>query len=269
LCDHFYHFTFEETLKEMDNFIAGFAYGVTTVIVGQPFDTIKTRMQAMSAVSTLSTARTLFRSDGFSGFYRGAVPLICGGGLMRSAQFGGYESAMGVLKKRFGTIDEDHKAFGIIDPTVVFAGFIGGICRGLVEGPFEYIKVRIQLGNAWRISDMFNGSSATLYRNSILFSTFVVYIDITKSVIDKDLHPFVTGALCSNMAWLTIWPMDVVKSQIQSGNYPGKSYMSLFISNFKTGSIFRGLMPGLARSTIANGCSMVVYKKVLELLKTN
>ena len=35
----------------------------------------------------------------------------------------------------------------------------------------------------------------------------------------------------------------------------------------RSGQMFRGVVPGLMRSTIANGCSMVVYRKVEGLLK--
>ena len=84
------------------------------------------------------------------------------------------------------------------------------------------------------------------------------------------LSPFWTGAICSNLAWLTIWPIDVVKSQIQSGKlqYVNKSFTFLLYDNIKSGLLFRGIMPGLLRSFIANGCSMVVYNKVLLMIKT-
>ena len=84
------------------------------------------------------------------------------------------------------------------------------------------------------------------------------------------MSPFWTGAICSNLAWLTIWPIDVVKSQIQSGRaeYRNKSALSLLYNNINSGILFRGILPGLLRSFIANGCSMVIYNKVLEIMKT-
>ena len=74
--------------------------------------------------------------------------------------------------------------------------------------------------------------------------------------------PFLTGAVCANLAWLTIWPLDVVKTQLQSGKYAGKSPAVLIADIFRSGLLYRGLLPGLTRSTFANGLSMVVYKKV-------
>jgi hypothetical protein len=73
--------------------------------------------------------------------------------------------------------------------------------------------------------------------------------------------------VCANLAWLTIWPLDVVKTQLQSGKYSGKSPLTLVKDVWRTGLIYRGLLPGLTRSTVANGLSMVVYKKVEALLK--
>ncbi len=103
----------------MEEFLAGFAYGATTVVVGQPLDTIKTRMQAiehMSKMNMRTTAAELWKAEvlliqlrrtntkrgahilftsmqGIKGFYRGGTPLLLGGGLMRSAQFGVYVRA--------------------------------------------------------------------------------------------------------------------------------------------------------------------------------
>jgi hypothetical protein len=68
------------------------------------------------------------------------------------------------------------------------------------------------------------------------------------------------------LAWLTIWPLDVVKSQLQSGRFEGRHYSALLREIVTTDLAYRGLMPGLLRSFIANGLSMVVYKKVLEHL---
>lgn len=65
-----------------------------------------------------------------------------------------------------------------------------------------------------------------------------------------------------SLAWLTVWPADVIKTQRQSGNYEGKSTAELLKINLKSGRLFRGILPGLFRSTVANGSSMVIYEKV-------
>ena len=96
----------------------------------------------------------------------------------------------------------------------------------------------------------------------------MIYIDISKQLFQDKLGAFGTGAICSNLAWLTIWPLDVVKSQIQSGNYTGKSFTYLIKDIVSTGKLFKGIVPGLLRSTIANGTAMVVYKKTESYLRS-
>ena len=82
---------FNEYIPYAITFIAGASYGLNTVVVGQPLDTIKTRMQGMngsSASQSLSVFKELYTKEGIKGLYRGGLPLMIGGSMMRSAQFG-------------------------------------------------------------------------------------------------------------------------------------------------------------------------------------
>lgn len=82
------------------SFACGFAYGTTSVVVGQPLDTIKTRMQALAhkgiRPSTVGVVRELVVREGLRGFYRGSLPMLLGGSLFRSAQFGVYGNVLQV-----------------------------------------------------------------------------------------------------------------------------------------------------------------------------
>lgn len=257
--------------NDMDSFVAGFAYGATTVIVGQPLDTVKTRMQAMeTSRGPLEVGLSLYRKEGLRGLYRGGVPLLIGGGLMRSAQFGVYENTLKAIRAAQGRATEQQdKLFGFIDPQVLLAGFAGGIGRGIVEGPFENIKVRRQVESGWVLRELYIGSGTTIFRNSLLFSLFVLYMDISKQVFEGGMSPFMTGSVCATAAWLSIWPLDVVKSQIQSGRVSAAPHgaIGLLKSAYRSGAMYRGLVPGLTRSAIANGLSMMVYKEVEKALR--
>ena len=55
------------------SFAVGVLYGVTSVAVGHPFDTVKTKMQAQAGYETGGMIKTLlktFRTQGLIGFYR-------------------------------------------------------------------------------------------------------------------------------------------------------------------------------------------------------
>lgn len=263
-----------------DSFIAGSAYGATSVLVGQPFDTIKTKMQAAAATSTSTTiakksnlssfaiGKNIILTDGILGLYRGGLPLLLGGSFIRSAQFFVNDISKNLIKN----YKEKHNIikpiqYGVFNFEIIISGAFGGIARGLIESPIEFVKTRNQLAKSYKIREVFNGSKATLIRNTFLFSFFMTYIDISQQLFPGLLSPFWSGAICSNLAWLTIWPLDVIKSQRQSGNFNGYSMLDLFKYNIKSGSYFKGIVPGLLRSFFANGCSMVVYNMILEKFK--
>jgi len=254
-------------MESFITFLAGASHGLTSVIVGQPLDTVKTRMQAMPSESqsnSLAVARRVVEKEGIRGLYRGGLPIFIGGSLMRSAQFG----VSGTVKSKIDESPLPHFA------SVVIAGVAGGIGRGIVEIPADFLKIRKQVEHSWSMKEVMNGAGITLGRNTVLFAAFVVYVDLAKQACQvgyvpaalmddtrRNLSPFAKGAICANLAWLTVWPADVVKSMRQSGNYDGNtSSLSLLRDNIKNGRVFRGILPGLIRSSIANGLSMVVYE---------
>lgn len=244
------------------SFAAGAAFGATSVVTAQPFDTIKTRVQTGAGGtgnSTLGAATSLWRKEGVRGLYRGGGPMLLGGALFRSAQFGCYDVALTALG---GPSPKERRILaGALDPHVVLAGFVGGLGRGAVESPFEYAKVRRQVEAPWRLRDVYRGSGVTVVRNAFLFCFFVINIDLLKrfAPFGPGLGPFATGALCSNLAWFLVWPLDVVKSRRQSGMYEGVPAHVLLRDVVRSGALYRGLLPGLARSTVANGAGMFMY----------
>ena len=260
-------------------FAAGASYGFITVLVGQPFDTIKTRLQAMpdaaGASNSFAVGQALFRREGIRGLYRGGMPLLLSGSLMRSAQFGISSHTKTYLEGCPGLLPEN-KLFGMLDFVVILSGMAGGVGRAMVEIPADFFKVRRQVENRYALKSILDGSMVTVGRNAMGFATFMLYIDLAKQACQagwipallmttdqSNVTPFAKGAICGNLAWLTVWPMDVIKTQRQSGNYSrNKSAWQMLKDNYQSGRIFRGLIPGLARSSIANGSSMVVYEFV-------
>ena len=264
-------------LPSIITFAAGASYGVTTVVLGQPLDTIKTRMQGMPETAkenSFVVGKTLFRKEGLRGLYRGGLPLLVGGSLMRSAQFGVSSHTKTTLDGWEGL--PAYKLFGTLDYKVILAGMAGGAGRAVVEIPTDFFKVRRQVEHEYSFKSVLDGTVVTMGRNTVLFAAFMVYIDLTKQACQagwipsflmttdqSNLTPFAKGAICANFAWLTVWPMDVVKTQRQSGNYSHDlSAWQLLKDNYQSGRLFRGLLPGLVRSSIANGSSMAIYEFV-------
>ena len=105
-------------------------------------------------------------------------------------------------------------------------------------------------------------------RNSFLFGSFVLYLDLVNGIY-PDLHPFLKGAFCANMAWFGIWPLDVVKSRRTSGlaKFQGQSSLALLKGCIVEGTLFAGILPGLMRSTIANGFGMFAYTSFVRYMR--
>ncbi len=78
--------------------VCGFLYGSTNAIVGHPFDTIKTKMQAQTDFINTGghgyrkSIEMVYARDGLIGFYRGVVPPFIGSTIFRSLQFAVFEA---------------------------------------------------------------------------------------------------------------------------------------------------------------------------------
>ena len=96
-----------------------------------------------------------------------------------------------------------------IDSRLIVAGMASGAARALVECPLEVAKIRRQIGETWKFSGLYKGLSANMARNIPLLSTFFVFLEFSKSFdINPTYRPFVTGAVCSTLAWTIVFPFD-------------------------------------------------------------
>ena len=63
-------------------FISGAIGGAGLVAVGQPFDTVKTKLQTFPELyqksGALHCAKSIYRSEGIPGLYAGSLPAIMG-----------------------------------------------------------------------------------------------------------------------------------------------------------------------------------------------
>ena len=83
----------------------GVLYGTTSVCVGHPFDTIKTKMQAQQGFENRSMLRSFTKTlheQGVRGLYRGCLPPLFGSGIFRSTQFAVFESVYTYMDVPFG-----------------------------------------------------------------------------------------------------------------------------------------------------------------------
>jgi len=76
--------------------LAGAVSGVAVVLFGQPFDTIKVRMQVLNQ-RALPTFQQCLRLEGVTGLYKGTTPQLPGSAMQHSVRMGSYGVAKEAL----------------------------------------------------------------------------------------------------------------------------------------------------------------------------
>ena len=252
----------------------GFMYGATSVIVGHPFDTIKTRMQTNAGHETFAeSVRAITRvpegHGGWRSLYRGFWPPLAGSLFFRSYVF----SVYGFVYTALDNARPDSHSSQASIAHVFVAGSVAGLARAAVESPLELLKTQQQQEqhrgqSPWRISRsvlpwVTRGYSATAARNMPMISAFFTLTEIANqcSAFMRE-HPFIRGSTVSVVAWAIVWPLDVVKTRIQARALGSVSAGLLreCAEVYRGGALYRGLLPGVLRAFFANGAGMFVYQ---------
>ena len=261
--------------------VCGFVFGAVAPIVGHPLDTIKSRMQVnTTSGSAWSVGRSVVKSEGFTGLYRGLLPPLVGSSIFRSVQLTTYAGAYA------GTSDvplltTPLPLLGDLQPRVLLAGVFAGTVRTLIETPLEYLKVRRQTGGAlpsWSAAARSPLSTlSTLYRTGFgvmwarTSGVLMVFFSLVDSmerhtpalVATPLLGPFLKGSVAATAAWVAVWPLEVVKTQMQGGvGEVGGSTRARAAALWREGGVrafYRGVGPGALRGLIAKGCSMLAF----------
>ncbi|XP_063715660.1 uncharacterized protein LOC134843170 [Symsagittifera roscoffensis] len=264
---------------------AGVLYGLTSVAVGHPLDTIKTKMQAQKGFEKISMSKSfmeVLRTQGVRGLYRGCIPPLMGSGIYRSLQFSSFETVYTYCEGTWAAKPMPflpHSSNGGLQSRVLIGGLAASLVRATIETPLEYVKVRRQTGQSWKTMEAFNGYKITWLRTTGLMTTYFVIVDYIrrnhKEFFSRPLlGSFLVSGCAATFAWWVVWPLELMKSQVQ-GNY-GHAKLTLrqrfsIVLKERGGvrGLYRGITPGTYRSLLSNGTSFVVMgyaqRKITQL----
>ncbi len=79
--------------KIVNDFVAGWCGGASSLIIGHPLDTIKVRLQSMQYAGTFDCILRTLRTEGALALYKGMEFPLLSVGLINSLYFGGYSTA--------------------------------------------------------------------------------------------------------------------------------------------------------------------------------
>lgn len=235
----------------MNEYLLGNLFGLSQVVIGYPFDTVKTNLQNSKPIIHLFNTPRLF----YKGIQYPLITTMLGTTLM----FGNYSYFLELTGNKF------------------ISASTTGIIGAFLITPFDYLKIHRQIQSYDHIhkyeninknaqtqnktnylftnpKQLFNGLTLTILRESIAIPAYFLTFDYMYN--QHSIHSFLSGGIAGINSWLLTYPLDTLKSRRQL--YHTKSLQELI----SMGSLYNGLGITLLRGFIVNGASFYFYSMV-------
>ena len=272
--------TGSSTMELIMGSLSGLAFGLVSPLASQPFDTLKTKMQAEARYARQgmgAVATRVLRADGAAGLYRGILPIVMSTGLQKSALFSANAGARRACEESgVPALTRPIPFTGGLSPALLVGGLAAGTARTVVETPFELAKVRYQTGGrVGQLGELYTGAGATWARGTLMLTSFFVLCDYSEKAAPELmsrplLGGFLKGGVCATLAWAVAWPLEVVKNKKQGADGMRGSTLAIvrqLAASDGLRGLYRGFLPGALRSFVANGAGMAVFQFTQSLRK--
>ena len=212
--------------------VAGSLGGAIGVGAAFPFDTLKTKAQTSDgevrqAQGMLAIASRVVKTEGISGFYGGVSTMMVGQAFIKALAFSCNDWALHAQ----GASASSHTL-----PQLCAAALVSGFVTSFLVNPFERVKILCQAEAAGTYRNglvcaqeiiavdgvggfLWRGLGPTLLRETPSYGFyFVLYSLLMESPVSAlgIFAPLLAGALAGCGAWIPVYPIDVVKTQIQN-----------------------------------------------------
>ena len=288
------------------DFWSGYVSGAVGILIGNPLDVLKVRLQATNPTSLTPTSYARqFQTT--ASLVTGTAAPILGYGALNALLFVSFNRTETALNAAFS-------AKGSLWSTWT-AGAVGGLATWAVSTPTELIKCRAQMASppnsSWAIArqilrteglrGLYFGGVVTALRDSIGYGFYFWTYEICNSWVDAYSREEATLAreaakvlLCGGLAgiatWASIFPLDVIKTRVQTQPFPTQtpllrstpsSQTQLPPSEKRLGAIriaklayqergvgvfFRGLTICSVRAFLVNAVQWAVYEWMMQEL---
>jgi len=277
----------------MTEFLSGLLGGCAGVLVGHPFDTVKVKLQTQDYKNPLYKGthdcfRQTIQHDGVKGLYRGMASPLVGVGGINAVVFG--------VQKYTNRLFTNQDALS----SHFMSGMIAGFTQSFICSPVELTKTRLQIqadqggpakyrGNidclkkifrAEGMRGIFRGQLCTIYREAPAFGayflSFELYARLLSGVKTSDdasnVAILVAGGLAGMTSWTASYPVDVIKSRIQSDGAFGPTRYSGIMDCMRQSvkeegyTVFgRGLNSALIRAFPTNAATFFVVSYTTKM----
>ncbi|GLC42300.1 hypothetical protein PLESTB_000662000 [Pleodorina starrii] len=197
--------------KRILDILPGISGGVARVVIGQPFDTIKTRLQVLGQGTALAAtlppsevyrdsldcARKMLRTEGPMSFYRGTLAPLAGNMVLLGIHFPAFLAVRKQLEGSGGSSvsgsvsGSDGSEFSV--GNTLLAGAAAGAAGSLVSTPVELVRTKMQMqrraalaGSLAKISASASVASASVSTSSAApAELYRGSVDCFKQVLSK------------------------------------------------------------------------------------
>ncbi|KAF6802169.1 mitochondrial carrier C4G9.20c [Colletotrichum musicola] len=289
-------------LQTAKDLFAGAAGGVAQVLLGQPFDIVKVRLQtSTTSTSALTAASQIYKNEGALAFYKGTLTPLLGIGACVSIQFGAFHQARRYFEAR--------NSLSSSSPTLSYgqyyaAGAFAGVANSVISGPIEHVRIRLQTqphGAARLYSGpidcvrvlsrqgggvlpgLYRGEAVTILREAqaygVWFLAFewMMNADAARNKVDRKEIPSwkvaLYGGLAGEALWLGSYPLDVVKSKMQTDGFGAeqryKTMRDCFAQTYRGEGLrgfWRGIVPTLLRAMPVSAGTFAVVEMTMRAI---
>ncbi|KAK3649947.1 hypothetical protein LTR56_006534 [Elasticomyces elasticus] len=218
------------------DFWAGYLSGAVGIVVGNPLDILKTKLQAGAASPLVEThiipapdqARSR-RAFIWTSWLRGAAAPILGYGALNALLFMTYNRSLALLNT--GNISDRPSGW-----TIWTAGALGGLATFFVSAPTELVKCRAQVSTQssievtkalWKqgkLPGLYMGGGITSVRDAVGYGFYFWSYELAKRAVSTEedspnqraLKVLLCGGLAGVVTWTSIFPMDALKTRVQT-----------------------------------------------------
>ncbi|CDR45410.1 CYFA0S18e01222g1_1 [Cyberlindnera fabianii] len=284
--------------RKAKDIASGFAGGAVQVLIGQPFDLVKVRLQTGQFKTPVEVVTHTLKNEGILAFYKGTLPPLIGVGACVSVQFYAFHEARRQILQRWQQVGQTDLTL----PQFYLAGAFAGVMNTPITSPVEQLRILMQTQPSGEkrtysgssdalkkiyashgLGGIFRGFNVTLAREAQAYGVwFLTYEFLVQSALQrqgiqrKDLTTpelLLFGALAGDALWLASYPLDVVKSRIQSDGFGKdakfKNARDVAQQIWKTQGFvgfWRGIGPALVRAIPCSAGTFATVELTLRLL---
>jgi hypothetical protein len=281
-------------------FIGGSLAGGCGVLVGQPFDTLKVRLQSgqfdqAGRPSTVAAAlRNTVQAEGARALFKGLLAPLLSTSLLNAIVF----SVKGWTLRALHGPAASQPQFAAPLSSIAASGALAGAVSTIIGTPAELLKCQLQVrkgeialgaGNVavarqllreGGVLALYRGQTTMLCRETLAFATYFTVYEVVK----RGFNPYMSssegsqvanpmfvqmfaGAVTGICTWGLVCPIDVLKTRVQTARCNGPPLrIPAVIADLSrepgglVRGLYRGIVPSLMRGVPTNMVMFPVYE---------